>query len=89
MHQFLGVVDDGLTAAGLVARDAHRVDGHGLGRWNGDLLLQQATEHALFGGIEHQQVGHDADASRASASRLRSATYRVRGKSGGFPFGRT
>jgi hypothetical protein len=54
MHQFLVVVDDGLSVAGLVACDAHRVDGHRIGRRNGDLLLQQAAEHALFGGIENR-----------------------------------
>jgi hypothetical protein len=63
MHELFVVVDDGLSAAGLVACGAHRVDAHRVRRRDSDLLLQQAAEHALFDGIEHRHVGHDAEAS--------------------------
>lgn len=74
MHQFLVVVDDGFSTAGLVARRTHGVDGHRICRRDRDLLLQQAPEHALFGGIKHRQANHDAEASARSENGRRSPT---------------
>ena len=54
----LVVVGDRVAAARLVARRAQRVERERIAAGDSDLLLQQAPQDALLGGVEERDVGH-------------------------------
>ena len=51
-----GVVRDRIAAGGLVAGRLEGVEGEGITRRHGHLLLQQRPEDALLGRVEHGQT---------------------------------